>query len=253
VSLPRDAGAAEASFDCARAQSDSEWAICNTPTLAAWDVRMAALYAQRSAQDGVRAAQRAWIYDKRDACGGNVACLMTAYELRLQELEGPKGQAIRLTPVRAARLSNACRPDQLTILDTGLGDAGMSKATRVYLIRYTGSGSCVLRGYPALTVQDRGGAVQTGYPNYTTAGYFVRFPGRPETVTLSGQSRDAWFSLSTSTGCAPRGGTSGLSVDVALPLSTKALKRIALPGVTCEQVSVTPVAPASIMKDALSP
>jgi uncharacterized protein len=250
---PSEAQAAEASFDCAKAQSDTEWAICNTPTLAAWDVRMAALYAQRSSDPGARQGQRDWIRIKRNPCVGNVGCLMDAYEVRLRDLEGPKAAQLKLRPVPAGLQSNACASSDLSIIDTDKGDAGMSKATRAFLIRYTGRGSCVLRGYPSLTVYDSSGAVRIGYPNYSTAGYYVRFPGQPKTVTLSAQSRDAWFSFSTSSGCDAHTGKSDINVDVSLPFSSKPIRRISLQYVTCQQVTVTPIGAITTMDAALSP
>lgn len=246
------AGAAGPSFDCAKAQTDTEWAICNTPTLAAWDARMAGVYAEFSPDAPTKNAQRKWI-KTRNACVGNVDCLMTAYGQRLRELEGSTGIAGEDRSVPATPLPKACKPSELTIVETDKGDAGMSKATRAYLIRYTGKGHCALRGYPALTVHDLSGAVQIGYPNYSTAGYYVRFPGQPGYVMLAAQSRDAWFSLSTSSGCDARSEKTGLQVDVALPLSTRSLKRIDLAYVTCRQVTVTPIGGIATMEKALNP
>lgn len=242
--------AAEASFDCAKAQSDTEWAICNTPTLAAWDARMAALYAPQSANAGARQGQRDWVRIKRDPCGGRVGCLMDVYEVRLRDLEGPKGAPLK--PVTVASKIGTCSPSDISILETGKGDAGMSKASSAYLIRYTGKGRCVLRGYPAITVHDSSGAVQIAYAVYAGQGAYVRFPGPPRSVTLSAKS-SAWFSLSSSSGCDAPNGKPGFDVDVSLPLSTAPLKRIRLPSATCGAVTVTAIGPTSAMDAALNP
>jgi len=79
-------GAVAASFDCARAASTVERTICADPALSSLDDRLGAVYARRKAGDAsVAAAQRAWLRDVRDRCGG-AECLRAAYAARLAAL-----------------------------------------------------------------------------------------------------------------------------------------------------------------------
>ena len=78
------------SFDCAKASSFAEKAICSNDDLAQLDVRMSKAYkAQLAATSNItsaKAAQRAWV-KKREACG-SVACIRTLYATRIPELGG---------------------------------------------------------------------------------------------------------------------------------------------------------------------
>ncbi|MCD7061283.1 lysozyme inhibitor LprI family protein [Pelagibacterium xiamenense] len=83
-----------ASFDCTKARTDTEWAICNTPQLGALDIRMAAYYtlletiapAGSSFAENLTAGQGNWIDSTRNPCGGAVACLTNAYQNRIEAL-----------------------------------------------------------------------------------------------------------------------------------------------------------------------
>ena len=81
-----------ASFDCAKARSQDEKAICASLTLNDKDVRMSVLYDinKRTLAMGGRGAledaQRQWLRDRR-GCGANRACLNRAYDKRLDELD----------------------------------------------------------------------------------------------------------------------------------------------------------------------
>jgi uncharacterized protein YecT (DUF1311 family) len=81
-----------ASFDCAKAGTAPEKAICSDVPLARLDRALADGYAQAlswASDDAekakIRDAQRAWIAE-RNACGGDVACLTAAYEARIKAL-----------------------------------------------------------------------------------------------------------------------------------------------------------------------
>ena len=82
-----------ASFDCAKAESADEKAICADRTLDDADVEMAVLYTQLkpllavSTQENLEGAQVAWL-KRRTACGGDRACLSKAYADRLGQLRG---------------------------------------------------------------------------------------------------------------------------------------------------------------------
>lgn len=90
--LPADAKPAP-SFDCAKASSPAEKTICSSLQLASFDrsVNWSYEVARDDAKDAgngmskLAAEQRAWLR-KRDACGANAACLLTAMKRRLEEL-----------------------------------------------------------------------------------------------------------------------------------------------------------------------
>ena len=88
-----------ASFDCGKASTPTERAICATPELGRKDVTVAAYYqlllrlkpaaagmAYREFDDQVRAGQRQWLQDERDACRGDRRCLDRAYDRRIDAL-----------------------------------------------------------------------------------------------------------------------------------------------------------------------
>ena len=78
------------SFDCAKASSFAEKAICSNDELAQLDVRMSKAYkAQLAATSNItsaKAAQRTWV-KKREACS-SVECIRTLYAARIPELGG---------------------------------------------------------------------------------------------------------------------------------------------------------------------
>jgi uncharacterized protein len=85
-------GAAQAaSFDCNRARTADEKAICANRPLNDKDVRMVLLFdiTQRlvpmGSRDAIRDSQRAWLVQRR-TCGASLACLNTAYDRRIAAL-----------------------------------------------------------------------------------------------------------------------------------------------------------------------
>lgn len=88
--------AASPSFDCARATTWAEKAICNDEGLAMLDREMAAAFATRQGEVGdigrqqLLARQRAWL-GTRDQCrpeGDPIGCLTSSYRARIRELLG---------------------------------------------------------------------------------------------------------------------------------------------------------------------
>ena len=79
------------SFNCARATTQSELAICADPRLSRLDRDVAAAYAAalaRSSADGeIRAAQRRWI-SLRDGCGSDRQCIDNAMTGQIYILSG---------------------------------------------------------------------------------------------------------------------------------------------------------------------
>lgn len=83
--------AATPSFNCARARSADEIAICNDGGLAAKDRQLSALYSgvltrlDLDSQQRLAAAQKVWL-QQRGQCGASVACIAGAYDGRIRQL-----------------------------------------------------------------------------------------------------------------------------------------------------------------------
>ena len=92
LTLALPIAAQAASFDCNKARSPDEKAICANTALNDKDVKMSVLYDinKRTLAMGGRGslmdAQQQWLKDRR-TCGANRACLNRAYDRRLGELE----------------------------------------------------------------------------------------------------------------------------------------------------------------------
>lgn len=97
VGLASTPTARAASFDCAKAASPTEKAICRDPALSRQDEAVAAAYKAALTlwpagnwATYIRAEQRNWLKDRDRICkGGDVACLKRDYELRLGYLQRP--------------------------------------------------------------------------------------------------------------------------------------------------------------------
>ncbi|WP_312273382.1 hypothetical protein [Pseudescherichia sp.] len=80
-----------ASFDCTKARSADEKAICTNLMLNDKDVEMTTTYRllcglfAMGTQGDMQDAQQAWLNHRRQ-CGGNITCLTNAYNSRLQQL-----------------------------------------------------------------------------------------------------------------------------------------------------------------------
>lgn len=81
-----------ASFDCMKATTAQEKAICSTPTLSALDEELAKTYksARTTSQDvdKLKSEQIAWIKETRK-CQSDVSCIERLYTARLAELNPP--------------------------------------------------------------------------------------------------------------------------------------------------------------------
>ena len=77
------------SFDCKKASSLSEKTICGSDELKVLDSKLAEVYKEKLAKSEgaqiLRNEQREWL-KKSGSCGGDAACLKTAYDSRLNIL-----------------------------------------------------------------------------------------------------------------------------------------------------------------------
>ena len=95
-------GANAASFDCTKAATPTEHAICDNPQLSHLDDQTAGLYytlisggaPQATASvDAVKKQQAAFI-TKRNQCGANYNCLIDAYTAQIMDLKAASGQGM---------------------------------------------------------------------------------------------------------------------------------------------------------------
>lgn len=88
-----------ASFDCGKASTRTEKAVCASPTLGAKDVTVANYFqlllrlkpavagmAYREFDDTLRGDQRQWLQQDRNACQADVGCLDRVYDRRIDTL-----------------------------------------------------------------------------------------------------------------------------------------------------------------------
>lgn len=78
-----------ASFDCSKAKTKTEKAICKDPYLSVLDENLAAAYnriLETVDGDSVKKTQRVWLKRSLYPCGENRECIQRAYESRLNEL-----------------------------------------------------------------------------------------------------------------------------------------------------------------------
>ena len=111
LSLAFAPGVSAASFDCAKASSVVEKAVCADPALSNLDEYLGHYYGAALVELGdgascLKADQRNWVKTTRNACGGKTACLITVYLARLATLDGlqPGASALKNVelPVAAA-------------------------------------------------------------------------------------------------------------------------------------------------------
>lgn len=79
--------ATAASFDCGKAATATEQAICRQPALSALDEQVAAAYRQHNQQGLLQDNQRAWLNGPRAECKAEAACLQSRYQQRLVQLQ----------------------------------------------------------------------------------------------------------------------------------------------------------------------
>lgn len=128
-----------------------------------------------------------------------------------------------------------CAPSELSVTKGNVGDGGMSQALITYLIKYTGTSACSIRGFPKVLADDAKGKSQPTFVNYSGRTYFTNLLGAPLPVTLSQKNNMAWFGIYVPTACDP---PADISVKVSLPSSSQLLN--AMQSVNCP-VTVTPI------------
>lgn len=101
------------SFNCARATTATEGAICGSADLAALDRKMADVWADLApVTEALRGSQRVWIA-KRNACGADVVCLNQTMSSRIRALqEKGKPQRVATAPGVLRPMTNAQKIQQ---------------------------------------------------------------------------------------------------------------------------------------------
>ena len=91
-----------ASFDCAKASTPTEHAICDNPQLSTLDDQTSGLYYSLISGDTVLKngsvadvkAQQEKFLGQRDACGANTDCLIDAYTAQIMYLKAAAGEGM---------------------------------------------------------------------------------------------------------------------------------------------------------------
>ncbi len=93
--------ASAASFNCSRATTPDEVAVCSNASLSNLDVKMSTLYGVRmqipmlmGAKGAARDEQRTWLL-QRSTCRADVTCLTAAYEGRIAQLNSEIAAAMQ--------------------------------------------------------------------------------------------------------------------------------------------------------------
>lgn len=194
--------ASAASFDCAKANTFIEHAVCNDPSLSLLDEQLAQAYraalARTSDQSALKASQRSWLRMERNICK-DTDCLRTAYSTRLTQLhrEGASMSVSSYGPITGMyrRISGDANID---LIDRGsgrvsvvgnavwvgnaeMGQVNMGQIDGVILVR-SGKAEYIDPEYPdcrvmihfgdaVLEVEDAGGC---GGLNVTFSGRYAR-------------------------------------------------------------------------------
>ncbi|MEQ9691193.1 MAG: hypothetical protein RLO48_15800 [Bauldia litoralis] len=90
-----------ASFDCAKATTPTEHAICDNPQLSSLDDQTSGKYYTMISNGSLTPAQisqvktaQAQFLKKRDACGANYDCLIDAYTAQIMYLKAEAGEGM---------------------------------------------------------------------------------------------------------------------------------------------------------------
>ena len=98
------AAGSPASFDCAKASSRSQKAVCSHPSLAQLDRTLDQIYqkamgkADAKEQGNLKNAQRIWL-SRREACEGVRRCIEEEYRRRITQLQVESGMVPAPAPV----------------------------------------------------------------------------------------------------------------------------------------------------------
>lgn len=148
-----------AGFECTKAKTDSEKAICNTPSLSNLDEILVLSFHKATAGSAdakaLKTAQQGWL-KSRDTCAGNIDCLTKSYTSRLDELinlvaKTPDSDSAASTP--AIKIETPITPPQPTnTTPRETPSAPPEKTVKGTIISYECGDNCYL------TVQDDQGA-----------------------------------------------------------------------------------------------
>jgi uncharacterized protein YecT (DUF1311 family) len=125
------------SFDCAKAASPAEQAICAEPDLAGADATLADLYRQAmaarrgdpAAAGALRREQRAWLAARDQSCGGEVQCLKAALAARSAALIPAAEASAGGAPAQAAGSLYRNRRGQVELTPLAGGNARFAITT----------------------------------------------------------------------------------------------------------------------------
>jgi uncharacterized protein len=117
LALHGGGAARSASFDCAKAATASDRAICANAGLSALDGQLGTIYAQRvAANPALRQLERGWIQARTAGCGGNASCLTSLTNAQISFLRSGAANPPAVLP----RSVGACSLTRITQVGTRL-------------------------------------------------------------------------------------------------------------------------------------
>jgi uncharacterized protein len=111
---------AAAGFNCAKARTAVEKAICNNPQLSNADGQLGKIYSQLSKTPQLKQEQRDWLKRRDQECSTDSSCLLQMYRQRIAELSG-KSASFNCTKAGTAVEKAICISPQLSNADGQLG------------------------------------------------------------------------------------------------------------------------------------
>ena len=104
------------SFDCAKAATEVELAICASDRLSTQDLDLLDAYkAARDSGATTRDDQRSWIRQRNTQCGGNVDCLYQVNQARIDDLNGTGATPQPSNPQPVVAASNQRLADEIQV------------------------------------------------------------------------------------------------------------------------------------------
>jgi uncharacterized protein len=147
------------SFDCTRAGTPAEHAICNSPALSERDRRLADSYARAlslaSDPDTIKTRQRAWL-KSRSACRGEPVCLAGMMDQRIAELGGSAAPPTSQTGLAGADQPSTLESTQPVVDIAPVGQQGQTLSNGVALT--SAEKDIFVIPTPAFDPQRQGGA-----------------------------------------------------------------------------------------------
>jgi len=128
-----------ASFDCSKASTETEKAICKDSELSAMDEAMAVIYSNALKSDNsatTKNAQRIWLKKILTPCKGNSECIRNAYAARTRQLAAFSNAPVPVPPppISTPTRTIAAKTKPLDCPQCGVWQGGSSEIDGIFVI-----------------------------------------------------------------------------------------------------------------------